>query len=78
MCCTPRSEPLLCRHRQHKKEEKEAQKMADEDEAKDKAASDAEKGASQDEADSTPAAADSTPAAASSGADEAVAHASAY
>lgn len=65
MCCTPRSTPLFCKHREHKKVEKEAKKMAEEQEAKDKAAEEAEQG---------------QPAAASSGSDdeEAAAHASAY
>jgi hypothetical protein len=43
MCCTPRSKPLLCKAKDHRKEEKEAAKMAEEHEAKDEEAVGAEK-----------------------------------
>jgi len=69
MCCAPRSVPLLCKTREHHKEEKEARKLADEEEAKDQAADDAEAGHAGS--------ADSTPAAVSESG-EAAAHASAY
>jgi hypothetical protein len=73
MCCTPRPDPLLCKHREHKKEEKKAQEMADEITAKDKAASSAEKGASAGAGDDSP-----PKHAGGSTGDEAAAHASAY